>query len=208
MILSEYRLVIGTWDLRRGTSKRKWKVRMECNKERKAGKPMLLSLILLVLVYGLVDNGAVCKENVSVVNTEWSWRPGSCHLEPREESVSHFLPISKDWNKRMRSENGNGRERGNSLKFVHWNPGSAFLQNKMDEIEALVELEQPNILGISEANFNLNTPEYEVLIPNYKLVLPNISPSVNSVARTVLYVREDLQYKVRLDLMPVDSAVI
>ena len=108
----------------------------------------------------------------------------------------------------MRSENGNGRERGNSLKFVHWNPGSAFLQNKMDEIEALVELEQPNILGISEANFNLNTPEYEVLIPNYKLVLPNMSPSVNSVARTVLYVREDLQYKVRLDLMPVDSAVI
>ena len=46
---------------------------------------------------------------------------------------------------------GNIRKQG--INICHWNKGSGYMFNKIEEIEYLVSSFKPHILGISEANF-------------------------------------------------------
>jgi len=63
---------------------------------------------------------------------------------------------SINWNKYMKIFNRNHTK--NSLIIAHWNVGPAYLKNKIEEIEACIELEDSDIIGISEANFNSKDP--------------------------------------------------
>ena len=60
--------------------------------------------------------------------------------------------ILSDSNFYARYTYGNRNNRG--MKLSHWNAGSAFLQNKTNEIETLIADHHPHLLGISEANLH------------------------------------------------------
>ena len=71
--------------------------------------------------------------------------------------------------------NGNGR--GDGIRIIHWNKGSSFLENKKDELEAVIEKHKPHIFGLSEANLFLNHNQDNVQFSGYKLFT---CPSLNN----------------------------
>ena len=89
------------------------------------------------------------------------------------------------WNKAMKSYTGNHNI--NSLALAHWNSGLAHLRNKIEEIQTCLELEEPDMLEISEANYNIDDPEYDVRIPGYELILPNMRDAANKIAKVFAY---------------------
>ena len=54
--------------------------------------------------------------------------------------------LSLTANMYMKMKNGNI-----TSKFVHWNGGRAFLENKMEKIEEIINEHQPILMAISEA---------------------------------------------------------
>ena len=43
------------------------------------------------------------------------------------------------------------------------------------------------MLEISETNYNIDDPEYDVRIPGYELILPNTRDATNKIARVFAY---------------------
>ena len=62
----------------------------------------------------------------------------------------NFWLSRKQRNKLVKTITGNRQNRG--IKLAHWNTGSAYLHNKIHEIEQAVSETHPHVLGISEAN--------------------------------------------------------
>ena len=83
-------------------------------------------------------------------------------------AYSHFLS-RKESNKLIKQKNGNGK---NSLLISHWNLGSKKWVNKRNQIQALVDTDNPDLIFISEANLDELTPPYESLITGYVITLP------------------------------------
>ena len=83
------------------------------------------------------------------------------------------------------------------------------MKNKTDTIETLVSDYSPHILGISEASFWTDHNLEDVQIPNYKLFLANTlkNPQLN-VSRVAVYVHEDINVKIREDLMTEDFSSV
>ena len=48
---------------------------------------------------------------------------------------------------------GRRGQRGKGINCIYWNKGPAFLCNKQLDIETIIALHKPNILGLGEANF-------------------------------------------------------
>ena len=95
-----------------------------------------------------------------------------------------------------------GNRRGAGIKLCHWNKGSAFLINSMNEIEATIAEYKLHILGISESNFHSHHRIEDVQIENYNLYLADTlnNPNLN-VSRVAVYVHKDIVVKERRDLM-------
>ena len=74
----------------------------------------------------------------------------------------------------------------------------------MREIERCVEQEKPGILGVSEANMIIDQNLSKVTIPGYRL-FTNKHEDGCTIKRLVAYVRQNLNIKLREDLM--DEAV-
>ena len=95
--------------------------------------------------------------------------------------------------------NGNGRDRG--MKIQHWNKGPTHLVNKHHEIEALININQPHVLGLSEANLHHGHDLQDVQHTDYDL---HVSTTINNpqlnVARVVVYTHQSLKVKRRSDL--------
>ena len=53
----------------------------------------------------------------------------------------------KEVNRKIKSQNGNGR---NSLNLLHWNMGSKFWRNKMDEIRQVIVDKSSDIFTITD----------------------------------------------------------
>ena len=103
-------------------------------------------------------------------------------------SVQNFHSISnKIRNNRMKQTNGNGK---NTLSVCHWNLGSKKWKNKRNQIQALVDHQNPDIIYISEANLDDLTPLHESLIAGYNITRPK-TVIRNSTARLVLLTREN-----------------
>ena len=97
----------------------------------------------------------------------------------------------------MKQINGNGK---NTLSICHWNLGSKMWRNKLNQIQALVDQDSPDIIFISEANLEEETPPHESLIIGYNITMPK-TVTRNKTARLVLLTRENLDFKLREDLM-------
>ena len=112
------------------------------------------------------------------------------------------VPVSHSINNKRRNNlikqiNGNGK---NSLSICHWNLGSKKWKNKRNQIQALVDQTNPDIMFISEANLDDSTPSHDSLITGYLITLPK-TMTRNGTARLVLLTKENLDFKIRDDLM-------
>ena len=95
--------------------------------------------------------------------------------------------------------NGNRGNRGIGIKAIHWNKGSSYLTNMMDEIEAVVADHSPHVLGLFEANFLKNHNLRDIQIENSEVHLPPPTfenPELNA-ARIVVYTQKSLVVKSR-----------
>ena len=94
----------------------------------------------------------------------------------------------------MKSYNGNIKQ---SINIGHWNGGSSYLGKsdrgieKLNEIEHYLISNKLDILGISEANLDIQLDESAYLIQGY-----NVIRSSGDIARVIVYIKEDLQYKI------------
>ena len=76
------------------------------------------------------------------------------------------------------------------------------MENKIEELETLIQDENPLILGISESNLFGNHDISNVKIKNYDLITADTmsNPNIN-VSRVVIYKHVSVSAKVRHDLM-------
>ena len=108
--------------------------------------------------------------------------------------------ILSDSNFYARYTYGNRTNRG--LKLSHWNAGSAFLENKRDDIETLISDHHPHLLGISEANLYKDHRLENCKIDGYELITSKTMDNVNlRISRVVVYKHTSVVAKVREDLM-------
>ena len=111
-------------------------------------------------------------------------------------SVHHSIS-NKIRNNLIKQRNGNGK---NTLSISHWNLGSKLWKNKRNQIQALVDQDNPDVLFISEANLDETTSPHESTIQGYNITLPK-TVTRNGTARLVLLTRDSLDFKLRDDLM-------
>ena len=72
-------------------------------------------------------------------------------------------------NKKTKIKNGNGKK---SIEVLHCNLGARKWQNKLDEIQSLVDELKPDYLFVSEANLAAFLPVYQMNIEGYNLTTP------------------------------------
>ena len=114
--------------------------------------------------------------------------------------VPAWKPLS---NSITHMKNGNRRGAGKVMKIATWNAGSAYLGNKMNELESVVQSLSPHILVISECNLKLSHDRSNVQIPDYEL---HVSKTINNVSvgcmsRVAIYQHNSIVSKLREDLM-------
>ena len=56
-------------------------------------------------------------------------------------------------NKLNHSKNGNKSE---SIKIMHWNKGPSYFKNKIDHLSIILNKYKPNVISLSEANYNIS----------------------------------------------------
>ena len=101
-------------------------------------------------------------------------------------------------NRKHQSSNGEG------IKIGCWNKGGALqpLKEKRNEIENILKSYNFGVLGITEANFFKEDSIEDVEIVGYKFFCDKgRSNAVRNNSRCAVYVREDLSFKLREDLM-------
>ena len=129
--------------------------------------------------------------------SSWPWDPG------RQETASTALNPwmdHKQKNKAVHILNGNRDRKG--IRLAHWNPGSAYLPNKMTELELAVAEHQPHLLGISEANFKTVHDSEDVQIADYELFFSKTLKNPDlGISRVVCYKHSSLVGSLRHDLM-------
>ena len=97
--------------------------------------------------------------------------------------TSSLRELFDDVNFYARYINGN---RG--IKITHWNLGSSYLVNKIQEIETLVADFRPHLLGISESNLFSSQNQDDVMIEDYELFTAlTIENRDLQVSRVVVY---------------------
>ena len=79
-------------------------------------------------------------------------------LSGHDTAVMDHSISRKMRNKLVKQINGNGK---NTLLISHWNLGSKKWQNKKNQIQALVDSDNPDVMFISEANLDELTPPHE-----------------------------------------------
>ena len=106
-----------------------------------------------------------------------------------------------DRNKMAHILYGNRNLRGKGVTCLYWNKGSSLLQNKMHEINDIIESHKPLVFGLGEANFKNDHDIENVKIPGYTLHLdPCFKNPHLGVARVVVYTHSILRVKRRNDL--------
>ena len=95
-----------------------------------------------------------------------------------------------------------GNKRNSGIKLCHWNKGSAYLENKKDELETIIGGYQPHVFGVSEANFKSQHDRENVEIEHYNIYFSKTldNPTIYC-SRIAVYIHEDIQAKLRDDLM-------
>ena len=187
-----YRMSIGTFNSR-----------TRCNREashlNKKYSTIIPLLCLTLLVLNIICITFVQTE--SICTTAKASNLKTLKLLKLYESVIYKVyPSHKIQNKRVHMLEGNKNSKG--YKLSQWNCGSAFLENKMPELEAAVARIKPTIFCVSESNLRSSVDQKEVQIPGYKLITCNtiMNPSLQ-MSRVVVYLDSAVRGKVREDLM-------
>ena len=97
---------------------------------------------------------------------------------------------SKNMNRNIRASNGN-ISKSSQLKIIHWNSGARLWENKISEIESLLQIQKPGICVITEANIKSTLNDLDRQITGFKLILPATIQKTGH-ARIAMLVREDL----------------
>ena len=105
----------------------------------------------------------------------------------QSETVSQKLFVPCEVNFNAGYKFGNIRKQG--INICHWNKGSGYMFNKIEEIEYLVSSFKPHILGISEANFWRHQSLQNVQLENYDLYFAkSLDNPKHNVSRVAVYV--------------------
>ena len=101
-------------------------------------------------------------------------------------ALNNSFVLVTDVNFYARYINGNRTNRG--LKISHWNLGSAYLENKMHEIETVVADLRPHLFGVSESNYFKSQNKENVMLNDYDLITASTidNPSLE-VSEVVVY---------------------
>ena len=168
----------------------------------------LLCILQQSLFWSLTAVVAVVEVVKSILNTQVSSLKSQVTV-PRSLSCGHRLMVipntfsyshsisRKQRNKAIKQQNGNGK---NTISVCHWNLGSKKWKNKRNQIQALVDLNQADLIFISEANLDETTAQYESMIQGYTITFPK-TVVINCTARLVLLTKNGLNFTIRDDLM-------
>ena len=106
----------------------------------------------------------------------------------------------KNRNKLTHILNGN-RTRGKGIKMMEWNKGSSYLENKIPEIETMINQYKPQVMGLCEANLRRLTDQRLVDISDYTLhTAPTMDNDSLQISRVVIYTHNSIVVKKRHDL--------
>ena len=110
-------------------------------------------------------------------------------------------------NRLNRTRNGNIASKSTNLKIIHWNGGGRKWENKLLEIECIIEEYRPDICFISESNLWMNLDAVDMNIHGYTLHLPNTMNSLGH-ARLVMLARDNLNVQIVADKNEVEAAML
>ena len=106
----------------------------------------------------------------------------------------------KQQNKLVHIQEGNKNIKG--YKLSQWNCGSAYLENKMAEVEAAVARVKPTVFCVSESNLRTTVDQAKVQIPGYRLLTSKTITNLSlNISRVVVYLDSNVKGKLREDLM-------
>ena len=125
-----------------------------------------------------------------------------CLSQPNRDYLPPSNSIQVDRNFLARYKYGNRREKKNGITIMHWNKGPSLLQNKMDDLENIIDKYRPHVLGLSEGNLRKHDDISLVQLKDYTLhVCPTLNNLDHGVSRIVVYTHKSLVVKPRPDLM-------
>ena len=169
-----------------------WKVKKYKMKKSKTGCKYLISQILAMFFLGF----SLVAFNLYLADIQFKQQV--CLKYPTSFLTKSALIIN--YNFLARYTFGNKRQSG--LKICRWNGGSSYLVNKVNEIETIMSNYRPHILGISESCFSNCHSADNVKFSDYKVVFAKTLDNLNlNVSRVSLFVHNDVQWKIRQDLM-------
>ena len=116
-------------------------------------------------------------------------------------SSTKFITFKMGWKKKWRTKS---QEKDEGIKLGFWNKGGALqpLREKRNEIENIIKTNSFGVFGIAEANLFEHDDLTDVEIEGYKIFWDKGRKNIKRRnSRCVLYIRNDLSYKLRKDLM-------
>ena len=167
----------------------------------------LLSIYLMMLAAGVLglillwfNTHLFVMETKFNTNLDINYGPDIGFKMP----ITTFNPIT--WNAFIKAFNGNIK---NCINIAHWNGSSSHLgksskgKEKVEHMKFLLNKHNIDVQGLSEANLFNSVENAEIKINKYKVLRQNLN-----VSRLVVYVKEDLDYKLVEELMDPDIAAI
>ena len=95
---------------------------------------------------------------------------------------------------------GNKGGGGKNLNILHWNKGPSFLQNKVNDLDYILETYRPDILTLCEANLLLDRDNGDIgFLNSYNYETTDQRVNYN-ISRQLILINKQLNYKRRADL--------
>ena len=208
--IEHYRAAIGSFVSARNISykySRKW-IKVKSRKYWSGIIKYLLMLIVGFLAAAELSNLKITCSNVITVSEKHSLlslqgeplnikRVFLKHQTINRAEYYQFSNLDNHYSKYT-----NGNRRNNGIKIYHFNKGNSFLATKIHEIENIISMHRPHVLGISEANFFQDHDYEAVQIENYKLITAKTLQNEDlKVSRVCVYLHVSMVGQLREDLM-------
>ena len=128
------------------------------------------------------------------------------YIHPWGKYTIRINRLNLNLSRTKKTEHGNGNR---VWSVQYWNMDSKLYQNKVDEIQAFVDTEQPDLFFISEANLKEEMLDFPHLIDitGYNMTLPKTMSKYHH-ARLILLSKNNLNFTVIEDLMNDEVASI
>merc|ERR1712080_529485 len=117
-------------------------------------------------------------------------------MKQTENSYSKIL--QKNNNKINHMINGN-KIKNTKLNLLQFNKGSANFENKINNINEILQTHQPDVMCVSEANLNISKLGICDKFPNHNIELNKMSKIID-ISRNIILIDNKLSYKRRYDL--------